>query len=280
ACFIIVIFSIWLQCLWGNNYVTPEDVVHWTPSHFYHAIEGAKWGVAMETLKITCVWGCKTCLLILYANMTKLALVGVFSLGILVILCAILNRITNFTAPYGSLIYLNWYAGEAATAVIVANVPHLWPLISRVFNLGAFKQISGQNGSKQYPLRSHRSGVGITTVRRNNYDSDGYIPTSSQERIAVGGHKDGQWGYGKNIDTVESGDADLEMVKGYTTTRVQGGPAGGNGGGGGDDGDGVGPVGIAVEDNGASGWEDERADLGREGQIVKTVHINQYASDR
>ncbi|KAL8973805.1 MAG: hypothetical protein Q9197_001959, partial [Variospora fuerteventurae] len=68
----------------------------------------------------------------------KILLCGVFSLGFLVILSAILNRYYNFTAGYGSLIYLNWYVGEAATSVFVANVPHLWPLLSRVFALGAF----------------------------------------------------------------------------------------------------------------------------------------------
>ncbi|KAI4168255.1 MAG: hypothetical protein LQ348_007536, partial [Seirophora lacunosa] len=51
----------------------------------------------------------------------KAILCGVFSLGFLVILSAILNRYYNFTAGYGSLIYLNWYVGEAATSVFVAN---------------------------------------------------------------------------------------------------------------------------------------------------------------
>ena len=110
--------------------------------------------------------------------------------------------------------------------------------------------------------------MGIPSARRNIYDTDGYIPTSSEERIATGGAKDGQWGYGKNTDTFESSDADLELGKGYTTTRLRGGN---------DDG---GAVGIAIERKESAEWDHERADLGKEGQIVKTVHINQYASDR
>ena len=70
VCFVVTIFAIWLQCLWGNNYVTAEDVIDWTQADFAQAIAGAKWGVVMETNKITCVWGCKACLLILYAHMT------------------------------------------------------------------------------------------------------------------------------------------------------------------------------------------------------------------
>lgn len=68
-------------------------------------------------------------------------------LNLLQILCAVLNRITNFLAPFGSLSYLNWYCGETATAMIVANVPHLWPLIARIFKLGSFSQITTNNKS-------------------------------------------------------------------------------------------------------------------------------------
>ncbi|KAL9007313.1 MAG: hypothetical protein Q9173_007376, partial [Seirophora scorigena] len=80
---------------------------------------------------------------------TQAILCGVFSLGFLVILSAILNRYYNFTAGYGSLIYLNWYVGEAATSVFVANVPHLWPLLSRAFALGAFFSSSSRRRTTQ-----------------------------------------------------------------------------------------------------------------------------------
>lgn len=68
--FAVVIVAIYEQCLLGNNYVTPADVVGWTPEDYHAAILGAKYGVIMETNKISCVWGCKACLLILYASMT------------------------------------------------------------------------------------------------------------------------------------------------------------------------------------------------------------------
>ena len=70
ALFTVCIFSIWQQCLLGNNYVTADDVVDWTPEVFAEAIVGAKWGVVMETCKITCVWLCKAALLVLYFQMT------------------------------------------------------------------------------------------------------------------------------------------------------------------------------------------------------------------
>ena len=198
----------------------------------------------------------------------KLALVGVFSLGALVILCAILNRVTNFTAPYGSLVYLNWYAGETATAVIVANCPHLWPLISRVFKLGSF-QVSTNKGSHQYPLRSRKSGVAIPSARRTRHEIDGYIPTGSEERIAANGDKDAKWGYSKKMEGSDSSNEDLEYGAGYMTTHVRGG------------GEKHGAVGVVVKDEELGGWESEydNSTASTQGQIVKSVHINQTASD-
>ncbi|KAG8527575.1 uncharacterized protein KY384_007728 [Bacidia gigantensis] len=117
----------------------------------------------------------------------KLVLCGVFSLGIFVILAAILNRYYNFTAGYGSLIYLNWYAGEAATAVMVANIPHCWPILSRVFRLGSFKATS-QGGGASGDRYKFSSQTGMNSSRnRRQYDEHGYMRSESEERIANAG---------------------------------------------------------------------------------------------
>ena len=63
-------YGIWVQILWGTNYVTPEMIVDWTPEDYRLATMGSKWALAMEIAKISCVWGCKACLLILYFSMT------------------------------------------------------------------------------------------------------------------------------------------------------------------------------------------------------------------
>ncbi|KAK0738695.1 hypothetical protein B0T18DRAFT_475303, partial [Schizothecium vesticola] len=73
----------------------------------------------------------------------KLVLCFVFSLGVLVVLLAILNRYYNFVMPH-DLVFLAWYNGEASTAVIIANVPFLWILLRRVFALEAW---GGRKGS-------------------------------------------------------------------------------------------------------------------------------------
>lgn len=153
--------------------------------------------------------------------------------------------------------------------MVVANVPHLWPLISRVFGLGAFKQVSsGPSGTNQYPLRSHRSGAGMASSRRDKFDIEGYVPTGSEERIATNGDKDGQWGYAKKLDTLESGDADIEMGNQYMSTDVRGG----------DKGD-LGNAGLVIQHEELGGWENDRVNPEKKGQIVETVHIDQRSSE-
>ncbi|ESZ91245.1 UbiD family decarboxylase [Sclerotinia borealis F-4128] len=241
ATFVTVIFSIWVQVLWGNNFVTAKDVVDWTPEDFHRATIGSIFGIIMEFSKVTCVWGlsvyvamgfvivivflmgvwcrpfhlyydtiplsaaneqCMTfrhhmildacfnitgdaimlCLpipLLIKARLElvrKCALIAVFSMGGLVILCATLNRITNFVAPMGSLTYLNWYAGEISTAMIVANVPHLWPLIARIARLGAWAPNSSGND---------RSQITMQNMRLNNR----FNMVGSEDNIVGGGYE-------------------------------------------------------------------------------------------
>ena len=168
------------------------------------------------------------------------------------ILCAILNRYYNFTAGYGSLIYLNWYSGETSTAVIVANIPHLWPLISRVFGLGAFKS-TNPDSSNRFKLSS--SNQGISSRRRTVHhalDHDGYIRSESEERVAGGGNA------GWNTKSMGEGDVELAHANGGFDTNVVGGTRPNP------------PVwGMPVR---SSGFDDKD-------RIVKTVHINQFTED-
>ena len=130
------------------------------------------------------------------------------------ILSAILNRYYNFTAGYGSLIYLNWYAGETSTAIIVANIPHCWPLLSRVFRLGSFKSSSLDPNSQS---RLKFQSVVQSRRRPNGMDTDGYLRSESEERIA--GKGAGSW-------TTQSQSHDMELgnVDGtpYTATATGG----------------------------------------------------------
>lgn len=73
----------------------------------------------------------------------KVAIVGIFSLGSFVILCAILNKFYSFTQPFGSE-WTYWYVRESSTAILTANAPYLWALIRRVFHFRSLGSTSGQ----------------------------------------------------------------------------------------------------------------------------------------
>ena len=187
----------------------------------------------------------------------KVILCGVFSLGIFVILAAILNRYYNFTAGYGSLIYLNWYAGEAATAVMVSNIPHCWPILSRIFRLGSFKSTSqGLNsGSNQRYGLTSKSGISSS---RRRYDEHGYIRSESEERIANAGTGPG---------FVTSAAPSNHLTSDRKSHDVELGHMG----------EGQPYIGTAVTGGGKNenGWaRDDRS-----GTIVKTVSMNQTYSD-
>lgn len=69
----------------------------------------------------------------------KLILCGIFSLGVFVILAAVLNKYYSFTKPYEPT-WIFWYCRESSTAILVANLPFTWTLLRKLFNLGAFDE--------------------------------------------------------------------------------------------------------------------------------------------
>jgi hypothetical protein len=65
---------------------------------------------------------------------TKALLVGIFSLGIFVVLASVLNKYYNFTMP-NTTVYMIWHIREASTSVMVANLMCWWPLLRKLFGL-------------------------------------------------------------------------------------------------------------------------------------------------
>jgi hypothetical protein len=67
----------------------------------------------------------------------KIVLCTVFSLGVVVVIIAILNRYFNFTID-NSLVFLIWYNTEGSAAVMIANLPFCWTLLRKIFSLGTW----------------------------------------------------------------------------------------------------------------------------------------------
>lgn len=87
----------------------------------------------------------------------KIPVVGVFSLGVFVIISSILNKVYSFTNPFGTE-WVFWYVRESSTALIVANLPFVWLLYRRLFGLsGSVKEMTQQQQRSSLPLSNPRS---------------------------------------------------------------------------------------------------------------------------
>lgn len=96
----------------------------------------------------------------------KILLVGIFSLGIFVVLAAVLNKYFNFSNPL-TTIYMLWYIRESSVAIYVSNTPMLWPLARKVFNAGSFAGSSGGGGYGQTGSKGSKgSGAELSKIRR------------------------------------------------------------------------------------------------------------------
>jgi len=79
----------------------------------------------------------------------KIAIVGIFSLGTFVIICAILNKVYSFNQPFG-LQWTFWYVRESSTALLTANAAFVWALFRRIFKLRSLGSFSGKNTYNAY----------------------------------------------------------------------------------------------------------------------------------
>lgn len=64
----------------------------------------------------------------------KVPLIGIFSLGVFVIIAAILNKVYSFSDPFSDE-WVYWYVRESSTALIVANLPFVWLFYRKIFRI-------------------------------------------------------------------------------------------------------------------------------------------------
>jgi hypothetical protein len=112
----------------------------------------------------------------------KLILCCIFSLGIFVILAAVLNKYYSFAHPFGSQ-WTYWYIRESSTAMIVANLPFTWTLLRRMFKLQAF---DGEGTQRTVPYHSSRSARG-----RHKNTSPRHSRTMPKTNMHQGSNKSG-----------------------------------------------------------------------------------------
>ncbi|KAG2420900.1 hypothetical protein HFD88_000514 [Aspergillus terreus] len=109
----------------------------------------------------------------------KVLLICIMSLGVFTIVAAILNKVFNFASPLTTT-YQIWYIREASTAIYVANLICLWPLLRKVFGLKAF-----QHNSARYREKSPNANKECLGAS----DSGGTTENSSQSRSSFSLHR-------------------------------------------------------------------------------------------
>jgi hypothetical protein len=97
----------------------------------------------------------------------KIILCCIFSLGIFVILAAVLNKYYSFAHPFGSQ-WTFWYIRESSTAMIVANLPFTWTLLRRMFKLESFNGQGDTQRSVAYHSSRSARGRHIKTSPRHS----------------------------------------------------------------------------------------------------------------
>lgn len=112
----------------------------------------------------------------------KLILCCIFSLGIFVILAAVLNKYYSFTRAYEPT-WIFWYCRESSTAILVANLPFTWTLLRKLFNLGAFDA----NHPPPPTYHSSRTAGGRRTARAHTHHTSGGGGGSAEKHLPHSG---------------------------------------------------------------------------------------------
>ena len=96
----------------------------------------------------------------------KIPLIGIFSLGVFVIIAAILNKIYSFSDPFSDK-WVYWYVRESSTALIVANLPFVWLFYRKIFRIrSSTASRRGRYGS------TPNTGTRISSIRRKSVKPD------------------------------------------------------------------------------------------------------------
>lgn len=179
----------------------------------------------------------------------KAMLVLIFSMGIFVILAAILTKVFNLMNVWDPS-YMLWYTREASVAVYVSNLPLIWPLLREYFP--ALKALTpGQKSSTPQRLGTALSGTVRPQGEGRRHPSivDG-ITTTIRGTKTPGSKSD-------SMEELSGGDAELGVITRQDSWDERSGK----------------PVFGAAAAMDGSGWQ---GDLGKGGiQKVTTVHVTE-----
>lgn len=131
----------------------------------------------------------------------KAALIVIFSMGSFVIVAAILTKVFNLSDVY-STVYMLWYVREASTAMYVANLPMIWPLLREWFP--CLSQITSIHRST---ANNRKTGTTANSTRgRRRSAANGTIDSISMSQLSKS--KSGQYIVGTATDIERTSSAE------------------------------------------------------------------------
>ncbi|RDW59088.1 hypothetical protein BP5796_12012 [Coleophoma crateriformis] len=113
----------------------------------------------------------------------KIVLGVVLSLGIFVILSAILTKVFNLTDIFDPT-YMLWYIRESSVAIYVGNLPMIWPLLCEWF--------PALNGlvQRERTLRLQENGRSVTLAMSNTSKVLPRVPDSQGSTLSPAHDRD------------------------------------------------------------------------------------------
>lgn len=104
----------------------------------------------------------------------KVPLVGIFSLGVFVIIAAILNKVYSFSDPFSDQ-WVYWYVRESSTALIVANLPFVWLFYRKLFRIRSSTASRNRYGSTPH------TATRISSMRRRSVKGSPDVPGARKD---------------------------------------------------------------------------------------------------
>ncbi|KAI6855952.1 hypothetical protein KC338_g7913 [Hortaea werneckii] len=154
----IFYFAVW--CRPFSEYWAIPTSSHQCNAATNHLITNAVFNISSDCLMLAI--GLPMFLRLRLPLKKKIPTVGIFSLGIFVILAAVLNKVYSFNQPFGSA-WTYWYVRESSTALLVANLPFVWAFWRRITGQKTTEGISRQTS---HPLESKDRNARATVRRK------------------------------------------------------------------------------------------------------------------
>jgi hypothetical protein len=139
-------------------------------------------------------------------------LASIFSLGIFVILAAVLHKYYNFSMP-NTTVYMLWDIRETSTSVYVANIMCWWPLLRKIFGWRAFL-MSGSSGKNDNGALATPVPKGLTT-RSGTFDH-----SISSASLGKDGHP-GVSGFQQDSLELQRSESQETINRAYRLRRIE-----------------------------------------------------------